>query len=406
MACLGQLPPELMLRIIQYTDNSSLRSLRTVCRSLSVFATPELFKTVTLRVIEQSYARLESILEHPVLRSCVRGLLVDTGGWRPDLLVSEPDHGYGPEMYERRIVIDSLHGRFANLMLRLKEFVNLRHASLCFKEYWSIALEPSFFAEMLRFLLSCVLSLDHLPLGLGFYNLQNVDLSDKDTTMLKQVLGNLTSLRLNVQNADFVIDIGSPGFNPKTDPFYILCSQLPSVWLKPASSTLRHLALYSSSYIGFNPKLNFRGVHFPHLECLELGFFCFFCDSQLDWILSHRSTLRELYLDHCPILCQVTIREDFLAPIQTRVTYGKRWHDYFRAFQEELPLLRHFMYGVNSDWYGKWMIFEEEHTIKIGLYEDSYGTLLSGNWTSEHPDCRDEDDRALEALLRKTGQRK
>ncbi|KAK2773456.1 hypothetical protein FQN52_004558 [Onygenales sp. PD_12] len=403
MACLGQLPPELMLRIIQYTDNSSLRSLRTVCRSLSVFATPELFKTVTLEVTERSYADLESILEHPVLRSCVKKLWVDTSGWRPDLLVSEPDHGYGPEMYERCIVIDSLPGRFVNIMLRLKEFVNLRHVILWFQDYSSIDQEPRFFAEMLRFLLSSILSLNHLPLGLGFQNLQYVDLSDKDMTMLKQVLGNLTSLRLNVQNADFLT---GPDFDPEDNRFYALRSQLPSVWLKPASSTLRHLTLYSSDYIGYSPWLDPQEVHFPHLESLALGRIGFYCDSQLGWILSHRSTLRELYLNDCPIFRQVTIREDFLATIETRVTYGKRWHDYFRAFQEGLPLLQHFMYGVSSGWddCSGYSPFENEHTIEIGLYEDSYGTLLSEKWGTEHPDCRDEDGRALEALLRKTGQ--
>ncbi|KAK2737101.1 hypothetical protein FQN55_001313 [Onygenales sp. PD_40] len=410
MACLGQLPPELMLRIIQYTDNSSLRSLRTACRSLSTFATPELFKTVTLSVAERrSHACVESILGHPVLRSCVRKLWVDI--WEDPELVSSR-RTYGPEVYPHWRLVDFIPKKFEDLMLRLKEFANLRHVNLCFGDYCTDELlhelNPDLLPEIFGFFLSSVLSLDHPPLELGFQNVQYIhNLDGSHMTMLKQLLGNLTSLRLNVRNTDVVSDIGDPDFDPEFDRFYILCSQIPFFWLKPASSTLRHLALYSGDNFGFNPKLNFRGVHFPHLESLALGNFCFFCDSQLDWILSHRSTLRELYLDHCPILSQVTIREAFLSTIETRVTYGKRWHDYFRAFQEELPLLRHFMYGVSSDWYGKWMIpFEEEHTIKIGLYEDSYGTLLSGNWTSEHPDCRDEDDWALEALLRKTGQQK
>ncbi|KAK2808867.1 hypothetical protein FQN50_004343 [Emmonsiellopsis sp. PD_5] len=399
MARLAQLPPELLLCIIQHADKPSLESLRTACRSLSTFATLELFKTVTLGVTERSHTGLESILEHPVLRSCVRKLWVDTVDWRPDL-VSEPDHGSGPEMYERRSVIDYLPRRFVNLMLRLKEFVNLRHVILCF-EYGSdlspdLNLDPDSCDEMFRFFLSSVRTLGQLLLGLGLHNLQYINLDDEDTTMLNQVLGNLTSLRLHVHDVVEGPDI--------YDRFFTLCSQLPSVWLKPASSTLRHLALYSSLNLGFGPKLDLRGVRFPHLESLELGQFCFFCDSQLDWILSHRSTLRELSLDCCSIFCQVPVGGDYRAMAETRVPYGKRWHDYFRAFEGGLPHLRHFRYGISSVWddFGG-VPPEKEYTMEIELYRHRYGMLFWANGTYQYPHCRDEDERALEQLLRKTG---
>lgn len=88
---------------------------------------------------------------------------------------------------------------------------------------------------------------------------------------------------------------------------HIFFSDLPSFWLKPAFSNLEHLALYSNLYVGFVPKCDFRGLHFPKLKTLALGNHAFIHDSQLDWILSHGETLTELYLDHCSIIFEATV---------------------------------------------------------------------------------------------------
>jgi hypothetical protein len=75
-------------------------------------------------------------------------------------------------------------------------------------------------------------------------------------------------------------------------------AELPDTWLRPATPALKYLSLYSDSYVGFYPKLDLSGIHFPHLESLALGGYLFVQDSDLDWILSHGSTLRHLYLHY------------------------------------------------------------------------------------------------------------
>lgn len=67
-------------------------------------------------------------------------------------------------------------------------------------------------------------------------------------------------------------------------------------------ATLEHLTLYSDRPLGLCPALDLSAVHFPRLKSLALGNYTFCHDDQLDWILAHGATLRELYLDNCLII--------------------------------------------------------------------------------------------------------
>lgn len=111
-------------------------------------------------------------------------------------------------------------------------------------------------------------------------------------------------------------------------------------------------------------------------------------DWQLDWILSHCSTLTELYLDCCPIIFEVAtyVIESTYLDISAFepepkpglrgmhfASYETRWCDYFRALRERLPLLRHFRYGKNHQWDPLTSIpFEHEEDIETGLTDESY----------------------------------
>jgi len=158
---------------------------------------------------------------------------------------------------------------------------------------------------------------------------------------------------------------------------------------------LEHLTLYSSLLIGFFPICDLRGIHFPQLKSLTLGNHTFIDDSQLDWILSHGSTLTELYMDDCVIVWEAGItnradeptllpRERFrphadLHDDQVYTSYGARWADYFRAFERGLPNLRHFRFG-HSPYWGREesMPFERESTIHIGFHEECYMVFCDG----------------------------
>lgn len=201
--------------------------------------------------------------------------------------------------------------------------------------------------------------------------------------------------------------------------------------MKPTLATLQHLTIYSSNYFGFYPKFNPTGLHFPHLKTLALGNHAFIHDSQLDWILSHADTLTELYLDDCPILYEVAIydkEQTYLEPAsfgskedlenKHYAAYDKRWHDYFNAFRERLPHLKHFRYGHCPYWWDDDSTpFEQEGFINICLRRDRYMVFCDGFGPSPYmetmiyfdgdgpsPDCNAEDLKALEDLCAKLGQ--
>lgn len=91
------------------------------------------------------------------------------------------------------------------------------------------------------------------------------------------------------------------------DEAQIFFRGLPSLWLEPGTSNLQHLTLFANPYWGYYPKFSLQGVHFPNLKTLSLGKHCFVDDSQLDWTLSHGSTLTKLHFSDCTILFEMVI---------------------------------------------------------------------------------------------------
>src|SRR5699024_914449 len=133
--------------------------------------------------------------------------------------------------------------------------------------------------------------------------------------------------------------------------------KLPSTMLNPTASKLEHLALYSDKWFGHKPALDLSEIHFPRLKSLALGQYAFFHDFQLDWILSHGPTLRELYLDSCSILSMICSREVDMRNLHQYLRggdgweevstfdsgvpewcsrYRTRWHNYFTSFHDGL----------------------------------------------------------------------
>lgn len=188
-------------------------------------------------------------------------------------------------------------------------------------------------------------------------------------------------------------------------------------------ATLEHLTLYCDRHLGLCPALDLSVVHFPRLKSLALGKFTFAHGDQLDWILAHGPTLRELYLDNCWTIhhtrCYGTEDTQPVYPSAAREPwepneripclerrYPRRWHHYFDSFRTGLPHLRHFRFG-RSDWTNEYP-FEKERDITIGLF-DRYGTFRSmyGYDMSDNllnPLCHEKDSDALWALFRKIGQ--
>ncbi|KKZ68428.1 hypothetical protein EMCG_05887 [[Emmonsia] crescens] len=434
-----QLPTELWARIASFADQKSRKNLRLTCRGCSKFAAWELFREVRLTAGDPSCVRLEQIRAHEQSKLCVNKINLGLRGWSPDLLEGRLSllQDWQIEAGEDPI----LPGRFIKLVEGLKMFPNLRDVNVRFdpkctleNNYDDPPQDVEFRSSMMKLLLSSLTSLPQPLSALGLQNYQNINLKDTETaSMLKQVLGNLQSLRLGILNESCD---GNGEYDLTYEQAHIFTRELPSIWLQPASSTLRHLTLYSTHYFGFYPKLDLRDIHFPNLKSLSLGNYAFVHDTQLDWILSHGHTLQRLYMDDCAILYEVGIYDKdncYLSaltemhpnPEQTqssdvkyRATYSKRWHDYFGAFQEGLPQLRHFQFGTSPSWWNDSGIpFEMEVEIKMRLggrelylvFCDGYGpSPYMDQWADDdivpYPECKEEDMDALEALLKKTGQ--
>ncbi|KAF9888903.1 hypothetical protein FE257_008273 [Aspergillus nanangensis] len=442
MSGLASLPREILGEIFLYADLQCRKELRLTCGTLATIGKGWVFRDTVVSLEDESYNRLENILADPSLVQCVTTVCLNVSKWNEEDVDYDEQSEHGDEAAEW----SALPERFRALFHRLGELPRLQGVSLCFDEAcadsddWHIQVPQSqaFRSVVLRKLMTLLVSLPQLPQGLTLHNLHNINESEESAVAdITQVLGALRSLRLNIVhqedgNDDFDFDSTNP---------HEFFTALPSFWLNPAASNLEHLTIYSNLFYGFFPKLNLQGVHFPRLKSLAFGNYEFVHDSQLDWILSHGSTLTQLYLDNCHILFEVAIdcpektyleprvfeRREGLPSQDRWASYGTRWHHYFRAFNEGLPLLRKFGFGCTS-----WLDLDHAHgnatTLTLGMgeecyavFNDAYGppypldshmkymTSIEGSEDQEYRDeapliPSEEDRQALGDLYRRIGQ--
>ncbi|KAJ5519987.1 hypothetical protein N7463_000440 [Penicillium fimorum] len=419
-------PPELLTIITFLSDTETAKALRLTNHTLSTFATQHLFSTLSLYTDDKSCEGFESIVAHPQLREHVRKIRFNTVE-----VDSESD-------IEHEVL--ELPFKWKELLFMLPKFPNLESVVLRFdqncvldEDYPEAPQSIDYRETIIKWMGTALVSLKQPLKELGIQNQQNVTPLSKD---FQQVLSKLSSLRLNVMHE---LESACPENEiekEEVQKFYACI--LPSVWLKPTMGSLRKLSLYSNFYWGFYPKLSLEGIHCPNLQSLTLGNFSFFEDQQLDWILSHSSTLRELYLDDCPILFRARVYdyESQLAKcplsksrmkFQTseersdawQYDYPRRWNDYFASFETGLPHLRHFVIGHNQAWnsdYGWGLPFEKELDLVPVLMQERYMEFDGGIGPSQFnsprrerdkefwPHCDDEDREALKALYRKIKQ--
>ncbi|KAF2126197.1 hypothetical protein P153DRAFT_254443, partial [Dothidotthia symphoricarpi CBS 119687] len=104
---------------------------------------------------------------------------------------------------------------------------------------------------------------------------------------------------------------------PENSLYLPACDQgfthdLPGLWLIPLQNQLTHLTLYGAECLwGVWPFVDLRAIStFPRLVSLSLGNLTIAHDWQIDWILSHASTLEELLLDDCYIVTALQLNEE------------------------------------------------------------------------------------------------
>ncbi|KGO55375.1 hypothetical protein PEX2_030790 [Penicillium expansum] len=424
------LPPELLAIITSLSNTETLKALRLTNHMLCAFATKNLFSTVSLYTEDQSCEGFESVITHPQLNEHVHKVRLNT---------VKVDYSSDEEHEELEVPF-----KWKELLPMLPKIPNLESVVLRFDktitfddDYQHPPQSVDYRESLIRWLGAGLVSLKQPLKELGIQNHQNMTPLNPD---LQQVLCTLSSLRLNVVHETEPSCIQNEIEKEAFQDFYGRI--LPSIWLKPMMGSLRKLSLYSNFPWGFYPKFSLEGIHCPNLQSLTLGNFCFFEDQQVDWILSHSSTLEQLYLDDCLIFFRARILDNegqlAMCPIpKSRMEfqpgyswwdfwhydYPSRWSDLFASFKTGLPHLRRFAIGHNRAWDAdpEYEIpFEKELDLVPALMHDRYmafeGGLVEGhlgpsqfispgwNEAGDWPQCDDEDREALKTLYGKIKQ--
>ncbi|KAJ0426751.1 hypothetical protein BJY00DRAFT_306746 [Aspergillus carlsbadensis] len=403
MPTLLTLPREIIYRIFYCATGASCKQLRLASGLTGEIGRKWVFESARIAPLKISCEKFRSILDNPELAGCVTKVYIDTVRPRDD---RNPRNQNDPAEFDDGALNDvpgedDLPRPFWTLVNRLNEFPRLQSVVLSFhhecdgeENDWNWVTQTiAFRHSVLRKTFAILANLPRLPRELAIRNLQNINPTGADVERdIKKVLTGLRSLRLNIANEHVE---GNGENDIEKEALHSFFRSLGSTWLEPAAATLEHLTLYSDAYFGFFPPCDLTDMHFPRLKTLALGNYTFMHDSQLDWITSHGETLQELYLDDCPIMYEVIVdaenthrtilTKDRYAPhpriqeYDRYASYDKRWADYFRAFNERLPHLRHFRSGHCPTWWrhDDSTPFEDETQIAIE-FNESYMTYCDG----------------------------
>ncbi|KAJ4353886.1 uncharacterized protein N0V89_005616 [Didymosphaeria variabile] len=257
-----------------------------------------------------------------------------------------------------------------------------------------------------------------------YENPQDEEGAETHTPHFLHKVATASSLRLSVKHEEMHPGSGTTYRDGRIHPFW---KTFPAQLLQPASDTLTTLVLYSDLPLGWFPKLDLRAVHLPKLSSLTLGHHVLHHDHQVNWIISHRDTLRELILDRCSVLYQIGCSihnwlddDGYPRNVDQFGEYGYsadpndedpaeferelllksndvRWHTVFSRFASSLLNLREFRFGSSTEWdfntttrhfragavtHMPIIPWEDEHNIKSGLFEERY--VIWDDWQNEY----------------------
>ncbi|KAF8643244.1 hypothetical protein AX16_009133 [Volvariella volvacea WC 439] len=175
---------------------------------------------------------------------------------------------------------------------------------------------------------------------------------------------------------------GSPNstaLRPTPPPVPPIFTTLREIYLLPSMLSLTELRLSSALPYGYLPKLDLRGIFFPHLRHLSLRNFTFTHQWQFEWIYQHAGTIEDLVLVASPIVRRVVIGgpldEDGypLDPArckageeECRFSFETRWYEVFDHIREHFHRLVEFGFDQRNmeDEEGE----EEDGSLYAGVY--------------------------------------
>ena len=320
---LEMLPAEILNYVLDLLPKDALANLRLTSRYYQQRAKPYLYRHLTLLESTESAAGVREIIKDDSLALLVRELSLYTSLW------DDNDHRRVLHDLRKLVRLRSLGIQFYPIMLR----AYLKHNSDFFATIFS--------ALMVSHFISCGLN------RLSITNLRNQDEPFVTASLgFSQLIRNIRTLELGIWT--FEHD------TIETMSFYL---QLPQTWLAPASPNLRVLHLSADEAWGWYPKVDFRGIYFPHLKDLTLGRFTFSHDWHLQWFSDHATSLMRLTFIDCTILDHVVSTSQHfdsegyplgleshgdITQIQGSHSHKKRWSHYFNAIVDSLPRLLSF----------------------------------------------------------------
>ncbi|CAG5156522.1 uncharacterized protein ALTATR162_LOCUS4319 [Alternaria atra] len=444
-----RLPVELKQLCIEGLDDDAdaLKALRLVNKELGTLATKALFSKAVLNPTDESAAIFKKLVQSKYSEN-VQCVVINTSLC--------PDTEY--EFYWSRAEESEILESFTDAIGFLHSFPRLDGLQLIFAVECAASLDtwiddgsfdrdveetPQFRSEVLGTVINALCEVPTLK-SLSIKNLQDhMDRQLLESEVFGAVRDRITRLHLQItterkRRHALELEAVHQGFTV----------DLPGLWLKPLSSQLTHLTLYSYTCMwGLFPFVELRDVGiFPCLESLSLGNYTFAHDWQIDWILSHGPTLNQLLLDDCPIVTALRMREDMAkvafpglptwpgsSHMDDSVDYftqtSLHWHDIFDRFQFGLPHLQHFaihnsfMHWANDAFDNRYKIsniltHDRYHVFDVesvhpwrefhpfGRNAESYEFYRqnphpdSEDLSVKFPECDDEDAEALERLMK------
>jgi hypothetical protein len=420
-----RLPVELQRHCVRFLNSETLRVLRLVSKTALPLGTEYLFSTLNVLPTESSARNYINVLENATLNPLVRRVIFNT---------SENPEDPGQKESE---LLDSFEEAMHNVgrFPKLRE-IEVRFASECIREDGEdglyglakdVAETTTFRTEVLKSFFRGLNHAEHPATTCDSLTIKNLqDWTDEEIYESENFQAVCKRLkRLHLQIATESDDASPENSIEKPGCHHGFTEDLPDRWLKPLQSQLTHLTIYGTEcFWGMWPFCDLRGIHFPKLKSLALGNFTFVHDWQVDWILSHGHTLKELVLDDCPIVTVLDLDEAHIVPnwpdlpliqgddYDCYIKYvDLRWHQVLHRFQYGLPHLTHFTLG-QGDWSNQTM-FEERYEMlprslpcRYYMFEHDVGPSQwiggdRGNYyigNETFPECEKEDMEALTKL--------
>lgn len=422
-----QLPVELRRLCIESLDDNveNLKELRLVNKELAMLAAEILFRTAVLNPTNESAEMLAQLRASDYSKH-VRCVIINTS--------IDPDY-----IREELELLDS----FADAIGSLSKFSNIHEVQINFSErcaaepdgYMIDLLQevdetPEYRTAVLDTICKALEAVKALKV-LSIRDLQDhMDRRILESEAFKSTLGKLTGLHLQIVTE--VMEQSDLDFAAVHRGFTV---DLPKLWLKPVLPHLTHLTLYSYTCMwGLYPFVDFRQIGtFPCLESLSLGNWTIAHDWQVDWIVSHACSLKQLFLEDCTIIPALKMASDdnmvslnfpgLQAEGDGYCPYFKlvpmRWHQVFDLFRSSLLHLEHFAvyYSDFAEWADD--AFDTRYQLNSKLRRGKYHFFDRASvppWLdhpyrvqknqpnrycchAKFPECHEEDEEALRKLV-------